>query len=95
MRYYPAPGRTVRDPRTRALVGADGIEVGPHDFDLARQVAWGDLVPEPPEPAATEDPAPQDPAPGIGAAATVVAVGAGATSVALGAAATSAASETA
>jgi hypothetical protein len=90
MRYYPAPGRTVRDPRTRALVGADGIEVGPHDFDLARQVAWGDLVPEPPEAAA-----PEEPAPAIGAVATVAPVGATATSVTLGAASTSAASETA
>jgi len=57
MRLYPAPGLTVRDPSTRAVIPAEGVEVGPHDFHLERLRICGDLVDTPPpapEPEADE-----------------------------------------
>lgn len=57
MFYAPAPGLRVRDPRTRQLIPAEGIAVGPHDLDLQRMIAQGDLVPAPSAPAS---PAPAD-----------------------------------
>jgi hypothetical protein len=44
MRLAPAPGLKVRDPATGLLIPAEGIEVGPNDFNLLRMYAQGDLV---------------------------------------------------
>ena len=63
MRYVPAPGLRLRDPRNAQPIGDDGVDVGPHDFDLNRMVDQGDLVapaetaapPAPSAPAATAE----------------------------------------
>jgi hypothetical protein len=68
MRLYPAAGLQVRDPRTRALIPPEGIEVDETNLAFHRLWLDGDMTTEPvkqtlarSEPAAAADPAPAEP----------------------------------
>jgi hypothetical protein len=50
MKVYPVPGGRVRDPRTRAIIPADGYDVPDSDFYWLRRLAHGDVTKEPPIP---------------------------------------------
>jgi hypothetical protein len=54
MKVYPVAGGRVRDPRTRAIIPADGYEVGDNDFYWLRRIAHGDVTQKPPAEAAVE-----------------------------------------
>lgn len=46
MRVKPAPGMTVRDPRTMAVLPEEGREVSDDDLFWARRIRDGDVVVE-------------------------------------------------
>jgi len=48
MRVFSVPGRLVRDPATRRVVDADGIDVNPLDTHWVRLLADGDVTDEAP-----------------------------------------------
>lgn len=48
MRVYSVPGRLVRDPATRRVVDADGVDVNPLDPHWVRLLADGDVTDEAP-----------------------------------------------
>jgi hypothetical protein len=49
MLVRPAEGLKVRDPRTRAWIPAEGIEVPAGDREFALLIAAGDVVPAAPQ----------------------------------------------
>jgi hypothetical protein len=64
----PGQGLIVRDPRTKQLIGPQGVEVTEHELDFVRMLADGDVVEcdppveEPEAPPAEKPPAPAKPA---------------------------------
>lgn len=46
MRVKPAPGRTVRDPRSMIVLSDEGREVPDHDVYWQRRVRDGDVIVE-------------------------------------------------
>jgi hypothetical protein len=54
MMVYPAPGRRVRDPHTKALLPETGRDVPDHDFYWLRRLRDGDVTAEPPSIAAAQ-----------------------------------------
>ena len=44
MKVYPVAGGRVRDPRTLAIIPADGYEVPDNDFYWLRRIAHGDVT---------------------------------------------------
>lgn len=46
MMVYPAPGRRVRDPHTKALLPETGRDVPDHDFYWLRRLRDGDVTQE-------------------------------------------------
>lgn len=61
MKIYPVRGgEGLRDPRTRRIIPAEGLEVEANSFWL-RRLAQGDVTSEPAPSEATERPAQTDP----------------------------------
>jgi hypothetical protein len=56
MKVFPVAGGRVRDPRTRAVISADGCEVPDNDFYWLRRIAHGDVTTEAPTAAGEETP---------------------------------------
>lgn len=48
MRVFEVPGRLVRDPATRRVVDAEGVDVNPMDPHWVRLLADGDVTDEAP-----------------------------------------------
>jgi hypothetical protein len=44
MMVYPVPGRAVRDPVTKHVLSAAGLEVSPNDFFWVRRLRDGDVT---------------------------------------------------
>lgn len=60
MRVYSVPGRLVRDPATRRVVDADGVDVNPLDPHWVRLINDEDVSLTPP-PADSDEPAGSSP----------------------------------
>ncbi|MFP3274695.1 MAG: DUF2635 domain-containing protein [Paraburkholderia sp.] len=43
MMVYPVPGRRVRDPVTKQILAAEGLDVSPHDLFWARRLRDEDV----------------------------------------------------
>jgi Protein of unknown function (DUF2635) len=54
MKVYPQPGRRVRDPVTKQLLSADGLEVSEHDIFWARRMRDEDVTTTAPTAAAAD-----------------------------------------